>query len=378
MDQPVRRLLVIFFVFVPATWARAGRTLSVDAREALLGDVVKLMVAQGAPRVAVHEDLAHRKVTFAAKGISPAAGLRWLCRVEKLVVARDGGRLVLMPPARVPVVTKVYKIAKLAPTHEAARALDTFIQSTVFQLYPHRGRDADGKPAPRLEVECVPGKLRLVAPMMVHREVVALLNATLAVRSGRGYKQVAARYGATDIGFLAERGAPPAPRLQGEVELEGGQYEARVAVWMLTRAAGMSFYLDPWDDSLGKAHVELAGGKRALRATAEDLAGSLGAALRWYDGAWVICRGDRAPLFGDYRLRAYNVSGTNPFLRPLLGFARRQGEQRRRSTVPSAVERMSEDLWLVGGPSALHEALEGFVERGRGGPSFRRPGRGWR
>ena len=295
-----------------------------------------------------------------------------------MVVAQDGGRLVLMPPGKVPVVTKVYKVAKLAPTNEAAGALARFIEATIFQLYPHRGKDEDGKPAPQLEVECAPGKLRLVAPLMVHREVVALLNAMVAAGPRRGYKQVAARYRSTDIGFLADRGAPPAPRLQGEVELEGGRYEAWEAAWALTRAAGMSFYVDPWDEALVKARVELAGGKRALKATAEDLAGSLGAALRWYDGAWVFCRGDRAALFGDYRLRAYNLSGTNPFLRPLLGFARRLGERRRTSRVPSAVERLSEDLWLVGGPSAFHEALEGFVERARGGPSFRRPGKGWR
>lgn len=356
--------------------AHGGKTAAIDARQARLGDVVRLLMAQGAPRVVVSERIADREVTFAAKGISPAAALRWLLRVEKLLVEEDEkGRLALSPPGEVQSLEKNYKVTKLAPTKEAADGLVAFIERTILRLYPHREADEDGTRLPRLEVECEQGKLQVVAPLMVQREVVALLNTLVAARSRRGYKQVAVRYRPTEIGFLCERNAPPAPKLDGQLELEAGSVEAWEAAWRLARAAGISFYVDPWDDALVKAQVRLAAGKRSLEATVSSLREQLGARLRWYDGAWVFCRQGREALFGDYLMRVYNLSGTGPFVRSFVGITRNLVRPRSLpSSVPSAFEQVGEDLWLLGAPSAWHDPLEEFLKRPA--EPWRRPG--WR
>jgi len=381
------RMALVVAVMAAGWSAHGGKTATIDARQARLGEVVKLMMAQGAPRVVVSQKIADREVTFAAKGISPAAALRWFSRVEKLLVEEDEkGRLALSPPEEVRSLEKTYKVTKLAPTKEAADGLAAFLEGTILRLYPHREADQSGARLPRLEVECEPAKLRVVAPLMVQREVVALLNTMVSARSGRGYKQVAVRYRSTEVGFLSERNASPAPRLDGQVELEAGAVEGWEAAWRLTRAAGMTFYVDPWDDALVKAQVRLAAGKRSLEATVSSLRGQLGVRLRWYDGAWVLCRQSREAFFGDYVMRAYNLSGTGPFVRSFMGITRNLVRPRSLpSSVPSAFERVGEDLWLLGAPSAWHDPLEEFLKRPAEpwrrpewrdrGPG-RRPGRG--
>ncbi len=377
-----RRLLRgLVAALAAVTLARAGsRDVKIDAKDVPLPEVVKLLAAQGGPSLAVHPDLAERKVTFAAKAMGPGAALRWLCRTCNLAVfeAKDG-RNTLGPPEAEPTSEKEYNVAKLVPTQEGADALVNFIRKVVFVAHPIRGKGNDGEAMPLLDAVCEKGKLKVTGTALVHREVLALLRAMSKVQPKRSMDDVRVAYQPYEIGFLGQQGAGAGPKLVGQVTLDLEGVPAHEAAWALTSAANVSFYVDPWDAALKDVKVSLKGDKRALVEVAKEFAAQLGTERCWYDDAWVFVRQDRRPLYESIEVRAYNVAGAGPFRRFLGRVAREAmkwplGPEASGRNLPFDVEHF-DDMALIAGPPVWHEGAEDFVKNGPGDVErFIRPG----
>lgn len=353
-------------------WALGG-SVNVDAKEASLGEVARLLDAQGGPTLAIAPELAAEKVTFAAKGMSAWAALRWLCRTQGLVVTSGKDeRLTLARPSPEQSVEKEYNVAKFASTQAASDALVNFIRLGLFPLHPTR---AVGGEKPAYDALCERGRLKVLAPPVVHREVVALLRAITKVQPHRGMEDVAVAYAPHEVGLLGERQGGGSPRLTGEVTLELANASATEAATALTAAAKMSFFVDPWDEGLKAARVTLRAQKQALGDVANQLARQLGSERCWHDEAWLFVKQDRRPIFESFVMRAYNITGLGAEWVALTDAYRAliKTQQAWRKDLPFAIER-ADDLLLVCGPAAWHEGLENFTRHilGPGGREIHR------
>jgi len=355
----------------------APRTAAIDAKEASLTDVVRLLVAQGAPPIAVHPDLAERKVTFAAKAMTTSGVLRWLCRTQGLVVFRGKDRrLVISLPKAEPLIEKDYKVVRLVPTQEEADALVNFIKRVIFVAHPIRGKGDDGAPVPAFEAVCDRGKLQVAGTAAVQREVLALLRAMSKARAGRSMEDLRVPYEPYEIGFFGGEPRRPSPKLGGNVTLSVTDVPVAEAVWALTSVAPVSFFADPWEPAFAEMKVSLEADKAPLADVAKDLAAQLGAERCWYDGAWVFVRPERRPLFESFHARVYNISGAGP-LRRMLARAGRdlsRAAPSARGDLPFAIE-SAHDLLLISGPAEWHDAARNFVRNGLDFRRFMRPPR---
>jgi len=340
---------------------RPGR-VAIDAKDVELREVLRLIAAQGGPQLVPHPDVAKEAVTFAVKGVSPGAAVRWLCRACRLVVVAKKSRLVVGRPPLDEPVAKDYRVAKLAPTATAAEALVNFVEKVIFATHPNRVRNKEGELEPLLEAACAKGRLRVLAPRVVHREVLALLRAMSRAKKPRSFEALHVSYRSHELGLLGPHsGREPRP-LKGEVEVDLGDATAYEAAWALTSGSKVSFFVDPWDKKLRETRVTLGAKKLGLAAAAHSLAQQLGAERCWYDEAWVFVREPRQPLFENFLVRAYNVSG-GPFRGALAGWIERLAKQQVvRGELPSSADRVGDRL-LVAAPAPRHAPLEELLRR---------------
>lgn len=366
MTLPRSICLTLSFALSASCFAASGKGVSIDAKETPLGEIVKLLAAQGGPSLVLDPAVAGQTLTFAAKAMPPSAALRWLCRTCNLAIfAGKDDRPTLTRPEAEPSADKEYNVSKLVTTDEASDALVSFIKKAIFVSHPGRGKAEDGTPRPALEAVCEKGKLKVAGTASVQREVLALLRAMSKVQPKRSVEEVRATYLPYETGLLAPRGAATWPKLTGTVSLEVAGVPAAEAAWALTSAANVSFYVDPWDASLNSVKVSLKAEKRALGEVASELATQLGAQRCWYDEAWLLVREDRRPLFDTIVVKAYNTSGAGFLRREVARVARQflRGQQAVRGDLPFDLEH-ADDLLLIAGPAAWHEGAEDFVKNG--------------
>jgi len=359
----------------PVGLAADGKGVTIDAKDAPVADVMKLLAAQGAPTIAVHPDLATQKITFAAKAIPGSAALRWLCRTCNLVVfAGRDDRLLIARPEAEPVVEKEYNVAKLVTTQEQDDALVNFIKKVLFGIHPIRGKGEDGATLPAFEAVIERGKLKVAATAIVHREVLALLRAMGKVQPKRSMEDLFVSYAPYEVGFLGIRSLGAAPKSVGEVTVDVSGVSPAEAAWALTSAAKVSFYVDPWDKALNEIKVTLKAEKRTLADVANELGDQLRAERCWYDEAWLFVRSERRPLFESFEARVYNIEGAGPVRRMLAQAGRdaARGPWAASSGLPFAIEH-ADDLLLIAGPAAWHEAAQNFVKNGPDWDRERRP-----
>jgi len=355
---------------LPLNAAGGARTIDIDARDVAVGDIAKLIASQGGPTMTVRDDVADEKVTFAAKGISPGAAVRWLCRTCTLAVVSDRGRLVLGRASLPPSEKKEYRLSRIVTSPLAASALVSFIEKTIFGLHPNRMHNEQGELAPVLQASYDRGRLEIVAPEEVQREVVALLKAMSRVTTARSVKEVTVTYRPWEIGFLSSRTGGAPGKLQGKVDLEVSSATAHQAACALTSASKTTFFVDPWDKGLGRAKLTFQAEGQSLAGAAHQLRHRLGAELCWYDEAWLLVRDHRRGLFDNYLMRVYNLADTGPYVKSLAGLVKgiAQGQALPRD-LPYSMERVG-DLWLIAAPPAWHEPIKEFVKNPAEPPRF--------
>ena len=333
-----------------------GSRVSLDVDEVELAQVVQRLAEAGGPRLAAHADAAKLPVCFVGEGLSRGAVARWLCRSCRLVVVKQKNQLVIGRPGIDEAKLKEYKVAKVAPTQPAAAALVAFLRRVVLGAYQNRQAGEDGELEPQLEVTCAAGRLKVLAPPMVHREVLALLRAMVQAKRPLSYEELRVRYEPHELGFLGARGRVP-PRLAGDVALDLADVTAAEAARELTRASKASFFIDPWDDELAKARVTLKAERLPVGVAAEKVAKQMSAERVFFDGASVFVRPARKPIFESLVVRVYNVSGS------ILGQSvAEEGERRAKAlelpeNLPYSVDRVGEKL-LAAMPGPQHRQLE--------------------
>ena len=373
--------------------AAAGR-VSIDAKDAKLDLILQLMAAQGAAKLAAHPDMADEPLTFATKQMSRTAAVRWLCRACRLTVARgsDGASVVGKPSIDKGLV-KQYKIAGLVANELEAEGLVSFIREVLFAAFLNREEGDDGKLVPRADAKCEKDRLKVLAPGVVQKEVLALLQAMSRAKERGDVEQLAVKYSAYDLGlFRAGTGAEP-PSLKGTVTLDLQGAAAAEAAWELTSKSEVSFYIDPWDPALAETKVSLSVQDAPIASAARKLAEALGAEAIQYDGAWLFVRGPRQPLYDGLVVRVYNVAGESHGRAIAETVLRRAKALKLPRGLPYAIERVGDRL-LASMPATLHQRLEEIVKahtprapeeqddrprgprHGRGRPSGRGRGRG--
>jgi hypothetical protein len=346
--------------------------VDLDAEGAKL-ELVLSLLSRPAAQVSPGEDLAEREITFAAKGMPAASAVRWLLRTQGLVaVPQSRGAWQVVRPEDVEHRAKVYKVGRLTPDKMAGDRLVEFINSVVFAACPWPST------AERLKVQWQEGRLRIVAPSMVHREVAGVLNAMAkAALEENEAAPMGVKYAALDVGLFRESaGAPPAG-MSGKVELDVADAPAPEAVRRLTMASKTTFYVDPLDSALCEAKVTLRLEATAASKAAEMLGEELNAETVAYDGAWVFVRSWRKPLYGDLVVRAYSFPEGGVGRAILNAVEGRMQRLPLPKGLPYAIERVG-DVLLVSLPGEHHErfeALRDATRRWPGGPGWR--GKGW-
>ncbi len=346
--------------------------VDLDTEEAKL-ELVLGLLSRPRAQVSPGEDLAETEITFAAKGMPAASAVRWLLRTHGLVaLPASRGAWKVVRPEDVEHRAKVYKVGRLTPEEMAGDRLVEFIRSVVFAACPWPST------AERLKVQWQEGRLRVVAPSVVHKEVAGVLNAMAkAALEGHEAAPIAVKYAALDIGlFRGSAGAPPAA-MKGKVELDVADVTAPEAARRLTMGSKTTFYVDPLDSALCEAKVTLRLEGTAAREAAEMLAEELKAETVAYDGAWVFVRSWRKPLYGDLVVRAYSFPEGGVGRAILNAVEGRVQQLRLPKELPYAIERVG-DVLLVSLPREHHErfeALRDATRRWPGGPGWR--GKGW-
>ena len=340
--------------------ARDGRRVTLDVKEVALGEVVKLLAAQGGPRLTVAPDAGETEITFAISAASRGATVRWLCRACRLVVVKDESGLAIGPPAFDEAAMKEYKVARVAATEQRAEALVAFLRRVVLGAYQNRAENEAGELAPQLEITYAAGKLKVLAPRMVQREVLELLRAMVRAKKAMSYEELRVPYEPYELGFLGSRGTMP-PALKGDISLELDGVEATEAVWGLTRASKRaSFFLDPWDEALAKRRVTLSAKELPVGVAAKRLADQLGVERVFYDGATVFVTAARKPIFESLVVRVYNVSG-NVLGRSIADeVGRRAKALELPEGLPYAVETVGTKM-LAAAPGPTHRQLEDLL-----------------
>jgi len=367
------------FVLSVATAFAAPQPIQIDVADVDLEHVASLLTAQTGTKIVADEASASTPVTFAAKNLSRSCTVRWLCRTCALVATSgDGGSIVLGAPDTDPSVAKSYTITSLIKNDEEGEALLEFVKAVHLVAFQKSAEDI------RLEAKYGGGKLAVLAPKLVHREVLALLQAMARAKSSGDDEEATVKYAAYDLGLLrTSKGAPPLP-LKGDISVPISNVTARRAAWLLTSNSDVSFYVDPWDSRLGEAKVSLPAGGTSLAAAAKALATAMNAEVVPYDGAWLFVRAARKPLFEGIDVRASRPDENVLDRIDVLAMARRLMGNRQ-AGLPFAVSRVGRRL-LVSLPTektgdfsklveAIDENTEGDDWRRRVGPR-RLPGAG--
>jgi len=337
-----------------------GGTVSLDVKEVELGEAVKTLVAQGCPRLAVADDAAAEKVTFAINEASRGQVVRWLCRACRLVVAKKDGVLTIGRPALDEAEMKEFKIASVASTEQRADALVAFLRRVVLGAYQNRAENEGGIVEPQLEITHADGKMKVLAPPMVQREVLTLLRTMVAAKKPMGYEELRVDYEPYELGIIGARGTMP-PALKGDVSLDLSDVLAAEAVWALTKASKKaSFFLDPWDAALATRRVSLKADELPVGVVAKRLAEQLGVQTVFYDGALVLVSEARKPIFESLVVRVYNVSG-NVFGRSIADeVGRRAKALKLPEGLPYAVEIVGAKM-LAAAPGPMHKQFEDLL-----------------
>ena len=168
-------------------------------------------------------------------------------------------------------------------------------------------------------------------------------------------------YASHETGLFLPRGSARPPKLAGKVSLDVADETADAAAWALTSASTASFFIDPWDKALRERHVGLKADGAALADVVKQLETQLDARRVWYDGAWVLAREHRLPLFDGTLVRAYFAPGLS---RPWAEFrAKRLADAAgQRNGLPYAAERVGDRI-LACVPPDIHEGFEDFRAR---------------
>lgn len=344
-----------------ATAAAGGaksRDVTLDVDDMPLAQVVQLLTKAGGPRLTTDADAADPRLSFAAAKLSRAASARWLCRACRLVVVKRKKQFVIGRPAIDAAELKEYRVAKVAPTQDAGEALMAFVRQVVLGAYPNRLANDDGELQPELEVTCAAGRLKVLAPPMVQREVLTLLRTIVRANKPYAFEQLRVRYQPHELGLLAPRGSAP-PRLGGQVKLELEGVAAADAARALTKASKISFFIDPWDADLAKARVTLHADGLALDKAVAQIAKQLVAEHVGYDGAHMFVRAWRRPVFESLVVRAYNVSRGAIGRKIADEAARRAAKTKLPAGLPYGSAVVGE--WLLGAvPAQVHKDLEGL------------------
>ena len=338
-----------------------GPRVTLDVKEVELSEVVKLLAAQGGPRLTANPDAAKLPITFAISNASRGAAARWLCRACRLVVVKHKSGLAIGQPALDEAAMKGYKVARVAPTREGAEALVAFLRRVVLGAYQNRLENDAGELEPQLEITHADGKLKILAPKMVQREVLELLKTMVRARKPLSYEELRVPYEAYELGFLGSRGARP-PTLKGDVSLKLAGATAAEAVWSLTQASKKaSFFLDPWDAALAERKVTVEADDLPVGVVAKRLAEQLGVERVFYDGATVFVSEARKPIFESLVVRVYNVSG-NVLGRSIAEEAERRAKDLKLPEgLPYGVELVGTRL-LAAMPGPLHRQFEEFLK----------------
>jgi len=354
----MRRLpcLLVFALALGPPIAHGGRVV-LDTKEVELERVLALLVAQGGPRVVAAPDVAERPITFAVKTDAGSRALRWLCRHSGLVAAPGAnGPLTLGRPAIDKPIVKDYKVTRLAETEKAQEALLDFITHVCFAAHRLQGGDAAAA-----EAKLEKGRLKVRAPIPVQREILALLRAAAETGERHANEVLRVVYASHETGLFLPRGSARPPKLTGKVTLDVTDETADAATWALTSASTASFFIDPWDKALRERHISLEADGTALADVVKQLETQLDARRVWYDGAWVLVREQRLPLFDGTLVRAYYApSAFRPWAEQRL--RRLAGAAGQRSGLPYAAERVGDRI-LASMPPDVHESFEAFRER---------------
>jgi hypothetical protein len=294
----------------------------------------------------------------------PYCAVRWLCRACGLVVVPSkAGRLVVGKPSLDAAVAEDYNVASVAATPAAAEALLDFVKRAVLGAYQHRERTEGGEVKPELEATFEKGRLKVLAPRMVHREVLTLLKTMAATRKPASVEELHVAYKPYELGMLNARGPVAPPMLpKGEVSFELAGAAAAEAAWALTSKSKANFFIDPWDEGLRTTKVTLAAEKMSVKAAAEQIAKQLWAEQCWFDGAWMFVRGPRRPYYEKFCARIYNVAGTGLAGSYMAGEAERQGKAiKLPEGFPYAVDRVGDKL-LAAMPEDLQRPFEALMK----------------
>ena len=336
----------------------------IDAKEVDLPEVLRLLAAQGGPTVAADPSVAKEKITFAIKEVQPYAALRWLCRAcGFVVVPGQGGRLVIGKPTLDKAAVEEYNVASLGATPAGAEPILDFMKRVVLPSYLNRTKAENGESLPELEATLERGRLKILAPPMVQREVATLLRAVSLAKKGAGSEEVRFAYRPYELGMLNPRSpalAPPSPR--GEVSFDLAEASASEAAWAMTSGSKASFFIDPWDDGLRTAKVTLKAEKMSLKTASGQVAKLLAAEPVWFDGAWVFVRPLRRGLFEDFSVRVYGFSGTGPWGNLIAeGSVNNAQWLKLLPGLPYSVNRIGDHV-LAALPANAHKGIEGALK----------------
>jgi hypothetical protein len=371
---------------VPQTGLLAAESCTVDVEDVELSFLAAILAQQTGKKVVAHPDAAGERVTFAAKHLSRTGILRWVCRSCGLAATPGaGGAVVLGKPESDAPTVKSFTITSLLKTEPEAEALVAFIKAVPFVAFKNRTDDM------RLDAKVEGGKLKVLAPRMVHREVLALLQAMSRAKKAGDQEAVAVDYASLDLGLLRSGTGAAPPPLKGSVSVDVQSVPAPRAAWKLTSKSDASFYVDPWDAALAERKVSLPAEEMLLADAANRLAKALGAELVPYDGAWVFVRAAQKPLYQGIDVRVRREDSAIMSRLNLTGWVRRLAGGRPTEGLPFAMERAGERL-LISLPAGTADDLASAVDAltdwaddlrrrpGRFPPGFRRgpggPGKG--
>jgi len=359
----------------------AGASVSIDAKEVELADVLRALAAQGGPTLVPEPSIAKKPITFAIKGAQPQAAMRWLCRACRFVVVQaQSGRLTIGPPSLDKAILKEYAVFSVAPTSAATDGLLNFTKRVVLASYLNRAKSEEGELVPPLEATIEKSRLKILAPSMVQREVAALLEALAMTKKPGSFDVLRIAYRPHELGMLNPRTPAAIPTMpKGEISLGLAQASAYEAAWGLTSVSKASFFIDPWDDALGQIKVTLKAEGTPVKAVAAEICKQLTAETVWFDGAYVLVRASRRGLWEDFSVRVYHVGGAGGPGNFFLDMAERRGrddkgppnpfaaERAGGSDVPYAVNRVGEEV-LAALSERRQKELEGFQRGGPPGP----------
>lgn len=357
MTRPLARFLALCILTVTLSSAGpAAESTTVDVEDVELDFLASILTQQTGTKVVAHPEAAKERVTFAAKRLSRTGVLRWVCRSCGLAATPgSGGAVVLGKRATDAPTVKSYTITTLLKTEPEAAALVAFIKAVPFVAFKNRDDDL------RLDAKIEGGKLKVLAPRVVHKEVLALLQAMSRAKKEGDQEAVTVDYAALDLGLLRPGSGAPPPPLKGNVSVELSDVAPARAAWALTSKSDVSFYVAPWDGTFDDVKVSLSAADKALADAARDLAKALRAELVPYDGAWLFVREPQKPLYQGIEVQVRRADAGVMARLSLSALSRRLAGGRLPEGLPFAIERAGERL-LTALPADMSKDVTDLVD----------------